>query len=89
MTAVTDIFKGNPLARTFRRGQSDEVYYVIHPLYDEPEEKRDPEALGPLHLSKGERLSLYVLRGYLVLMLGLAAYRVAAMAGAFGLHLVR
>ncbi len=74
MTAVTHIFKGNRLARLFR-GSDDIAYCLIHPLYDEPEEKCDPEALGPLHLSVGERWSLYALRGYLVLMLGLAGYR--------------
>jgi hypothetical protein len=63
------------------------VYYVVHPLHDEREEKCDPEALGPMHLSLGERWSLYALRGYLILMLGLAAYRVANMAGLFAPHI--
>jgi hypothetical protein len=72
----------NPFA-----GSPNEVYYVVHPLYDEPEEKRDPAALGPMHLSKGEKLSLFALRGYLVLMLFLAGYRVLEMAGLFG-HMV-
>ncbi len=86
MAAVTDIFKGNPFARLHKQG-GDEVYYVVHPLFDEPEEKCDPEALGPLHLSRFERWSLYALRGYLILMLGLAAYRVAGLAGMFAPHL--
>ncbi len=86
MTAMTDIVRTNPLARLFKN-DSNEVYYVVHPLYDEPEEKCDPEALGPMHLSLGERWSLYALRGYLILMLGLAAYRVADLAGMFGPHL--
>jgi hypothetical protein len=96
MTAMTRILKHNPLAGLFKGHDGDrvgdrtgEVFYIVHPLYDEPEEKCDPEALGPLKLSKGEKLSLYALRGYLVLMLGLAAYRVAEMAGLFGPHLVR
>lgn len=87
MTAVTNIFKRNAFAAFFHGNDSNEVYYVVHPLYDEPEEKCDPEALGPLKLSQGERLSLFALRGYLILMLGLAAVRVAEMAGAFGPHL--
>jgi hypothetical protein len=87
MTTMTDFFKTNPVANLFKRDEN-EVYYVVHPLYDEPEEKCDPEALGPMHLSKGERLSLYALRGYLILMLGLAAYRVLDMAGVFAPHLV-
>jgi hypothetical protein len=87
MTTVTDFFRTNPLANLFKHDEN-EVYYVVHPLDDEPEAKCDPEALGPMHLSKGERLSLYALRGYLVLMLGLAGYRVAEMAGVLGPHLV-
>ncbi len=86
MTAMTNIFKHNPFGRLLT-GNGNEEYYVIHPLYDEPEQKRDPEALGPLHMSKGERLSLIALRGYLILMLGLAAYRVTELAGLFGPHL--
>ncbi len=86
MTAMTDFVKTNPLANLFKH-DSNEVYYVVHPLYDEPEEKCDPEALGPMHLSLGERWSLYALRGYLILMLGLAAYRVANMAGLFAPHI--
>ncbi len=64
------------------------IFRVIHPLYDEPEEKCNPEALGPLRLTKGERLSLYVLQAYLVLMLGLAGYRVAELAGILGPHVL-
>jgi hypothetical protein len=89
---MTRIFKHNPLAGLFKGHDGDktgEVFYIVHPLDDEPEEKCDPGSLGPLKLSKGEKLSLYALRGYLVLMLGLAAYRVAEMAGMFGPHLVR
>ncbi len=88
MTAMTNIFKRTRLFGADPAAKPYEVYYVVHPLYDEPEEKCDPAALGPMKLSKGERLSLYALRGYLVLMLGLAAYRVVAMAGVMGPHLV-
>ncbi len=58
------------------------VYYVIHPLDDEPEEKFDPDALGPMHMTRSVKYSLYALRLYLILMLILAVYRVAVMAGA-------
>ena len=80
-SSIRNAFRGNP--------SEDKVYYVVHPLDDEPEEKVDPSALGPMRLSKGEKLSLYALRGYLVLMLFLAGYRVLGMAGVFGPHLVR
>lgn len=88
MTVMTEFFKTTRLANLFKR-DDNEVYYVVHPLDDEPEEKCNPETLGPLRLSKGERVSLFALQGYLLLMLGLAAYRVAALAGILGPHLAR
>ncbi len=60
---------------------------MVHPLCDELVEKCDPEALGSMHLSLGERWSLYAVRGYLILILRLAAYRVANMAGLFAPHI--
>ena len=60
------------------------VYYVVHPLDDEPEEKRDVESLGPMHLTPGVKYSLFALRTYLVLMVALAAFRVLSLAGVFG-----
>jgi hypothetical protein len=94
MTTLTQVFrmKRPNIRNPFKSNEVDDdnkVYYVIHPLDDEPEEKRDPSTLGPMHLSKGEKLSLYALRGYLVLMLFLAGYRVLGMAGVLGPHLVR
>ncbi len=88
MTTMTNFLKLKGLAiRNPWRGSRDAgVYYVVHPLYDEPEEKRDPALLGPMKLSKGERLSLFALRGYLIAMLVLAGYRVAAMAGLLAPH---
>ncbi len=59
-------------------------FFVVHPLYDEPEEKLNPDALGPMRMTKGVRYSLLALRIYLVLMVLLAVYRVLSMAGAFG-----
>ncbi len=60
------------------------VYYVIHPLDDEPEQKRDVESLGPMHLTPSVRYSLLALRTYLILMVALAFYRVLSLAGVFG-----
>ncbi len=56
------------------------VYYVIHPLYDEPEEKRNPDLLAPMHLSKPAKCALLVLRVYLVAMVCIALYRVLSLA---------
>jgi hypothetical protein len=90
-TSISQLFRTRrPVIRNPFKGDlaANEVYYVVHPLDDEPEEKRDPSALGPMHLSKGEKLSLFALRGYLVMMVLLAGYRVLGMAGVFGPHLV-
>jgi hypothetical protein len=60
------------------------VYYVVHPLDDEPEEKCDVESLGPMHLTPSVKYALFALRTYLILMVALAAFRVLSLAGAFG-----
>ena len=79
MAPLNDIFSRNVLDRLFGSGDG-QVYYVIHPLDDEPEEKCDPSKLGPLKLSRGERFALYVMQGYLVVMLMLAIYRIVDLA---------
>jgi hypothetical protein len=59
-------------------------FVVIHPLDDEPEQKVDIESLGPMPMTTSVRLSLYSLRGYLVLMMMLVLYHVLHLAGLFG-----
>ena len=59
-------------------------FVVIHPLDDEPEQKVDIESLGPMPMTTSVRLSLYSLRGYLVLMMVLVLYHVLHLAGLFG-----
>ena len=54
---------------------------VIHPLDDAPEVKLDPDALGPMRMTRSVRLALLALRLYLVLMIALAVYRMLGMAG--------
>ncbi len=66
------------------RTNNDRVYLVVHPLYDEPEEKRNPEILGPMRMTRSVRYSLLALRVYLILMVALAFYRVADLAGVLG-----
>jgi len=61
-------------------------FVVVHPLDDVPEEKVDVNSLGPMPMTTSVRLSLYSLRGYLMLMMLLVLYRVLAMAGLFGHH---
>jgi hypothetical protein len=60
-----------------------ETYRVIHPLNDEPEEKCTIESASPMEITPSVRRSLYLLRGYLLLMSGMLMYRVAELAGVF------
>jgi hypothetical protein len=62
------------------------AYWVVHPLDDLPEEKRDVSALGPMPMTPSVRISLLALRGYLILMTVLVAYHVLGLAGIPGLH---
>lgn len=55
---------------------NEKCYYVIHPLYDAPEEKCNIEGLGLMPLRPAVKYSLLSLRLYLILMLGLVFYRV-------------
>jgi hypothetical protein len=56
-------------------------FSVVHPLDDGPEEKVDTEHIGPMKMTRTVRLCLYALRGYLLLMFGLLAFRVLQLAG--------
>jgi hypothetical protein len=51
-------------------------FRVIHPLDDEPETKLYSPALGRMRMTRSVRISLLLLRFYLVLMLLLVAARV-------------
>jgi hypothetical protein len=57
---------------------------VIHPLDDEAETKLTPATAGRMHLSPSVRWSLFTLRAYLLLMIGLVVYRVCALATGAG-----
>jgi len=59
-------------------------FLVIHPLDDVQEQKIETKHLGPMKMTPAVRISLPVLRGYLVLMMLLVLYHVLDLAGAFG-----
>lgn len=59
---------------------------VVHPLDDIAEVKLSPEGLGQMPMSPSVRVSLYALRGYLILIGVMVAYRVLTLAGIFGHH---
>lgn len=61
---------------------SSNSFVIVHPIYDVPEEKCDVDKVGKMKLSKGGRLSLLVLRFYLIGMLALAIYRTLVLANA-------
>ena len=61
-------------------------FVVVHPLDDQPEQKVDTSALGPMKMTPSVKLSLLSLRAYLILMLLLVVYHFCGQAGFFGLH---
>jgi hypothetical protein len=76
-TETLDTFMDLESAHDLRAGKG---YVVIHPLYDAPEAKCSADHLGPIKLSLGSRVALTAVRGYLVAIMLMGAYRVVAMA---------
>jgi hypothetical protein len=64
--------------------RKEDLFLVIHPLDDLPEQKVDTAHLGPMPMTRSVRFSLMALRTYLVLMMLLVLYHVADLAGVFG-----
>jgi len=62
---------------------TQQIYQVIHPLFDEPEEKCSVEGLGRMKMSPSVRWSLFALQAYLVLMFLVLAYHMLDLAGVF------
>jgi hypothetical protein len=72
---------------TMQNVLNTEYFRVIHPLDDAPEEKCSSEGLGHIAMTPAVRISLTVLRGYLILMTLMLGYHVLDLAGA--LHQLR
>lgn len=72
------------MAISINRKKSEHIFYVIHPLDDIPEMKRNVNDLGPMLMTKSVRLSLMMLRGYLVTMIVLVGYHVLCLAKVIG-----
>ena len=66
---------------TMQNSYNPEYFRVVHPLQDEPEDKCQSEGLGPIEMTAGVRISLRVLRAYLLLMTAMLAYHVLDLAG--------
>ncbi len=60
---------------------------IIHPLDDAPEQKCSTEGLGKIRMTRAVRISLGVLRAYLILMTLMLGYHVLDLSGL--LHKVR
>ena len=67
---------------TMQNSYEPEYFHVIHPLKDAPEQKCASEGLGQIAMTPSVRLSLRVLRGYLMLMTAMLLYHVLDLAGA-------
>ena len=68
---------------TMQNSYNPEYFHVVHPLHDAPEAKCESEGLGPIEMTASVRISLKVLRGYLLLMTGMLIYHVLDLAGVF------
>ena len=55
---------------------------VVHPLEDVPEQKCVSEGLGQIAMTPSVRLSLKILRGYLLVMTAMLLFHVLDLAGA-------
>jgi hypothetical protein len=66
---------------TMRNSYTTESFRVIHPLDDALEQKCSSEGLGRIAMTPAVRVSLTVLRGYLILMTLMLGYHVLDLAG--------
>jgi hypothetical protein len=58
-----------------------QFFSVIHPLDDLPEQKCSSEGLGRIRMTRAVRISLGVLRAYLIVMSLMLGYHVLDLAG--------
>jgi hypothetical protein len=68
---------------TMRVATEMEGFRVVHPLDDQPEQKCSSDGLGRIAMTPSVRLSLKILRGYLILMSLMLIYHVLDLAGVF------
>jgi hypothetical protein len=66
---------------TMQNSYEPEYFRVIHPLDDAPEQKCSTGGLGHIAMTPGVRVSLTVLRGYLIVMTVMLGYHVLDLAG--------
>ena len=66
---------------TIQNSYAPEYFRVVHPLNDVPEQKCSTEGLGHIAMTPAVRISLTLLRGYLVAMSAMLLYHVLDVAG--------
>ncbi len=66
---------------TIQNSYAPEYFRVVHPLNDVPEQKCSTEGLGHIAMTPAVRISLTLLRGYLVAMSAMLLYHVLDLAG--------
>ncbi len=66
---------------TMQNSYTPEYFRVVHPLDGAPEQKCSSEGLGPIAITPAVRVSLTVLRGYLLAMSAMLLYHVLDLAG--------
>jgi hypothetical protein len=72
---------------TMQNSYDPEFFRVIHPLNDVPEQKCSSEGLGHIAMTPVVRVSLTILRGYLIVMTLMLGYHVLDLAGV--VHAIR
>jgi hypothetical protein len=71
--------------RAFEEAQRH-PHLVVHPLFDEPEQKVDTVNIPPLRLTRTVKFSLLTLRAYLIVMAVMLVYHFLDLAGILGHH---
>ena len=72
---------------TIQNSYAPEYFRAIHPLDDAPEQKCSSKGLGHIAMTPAVRVSLTVLRGYLIVMTLMLGYHVLNLAGV--IHSIR
>ncbi len=66
---------------TFHAAPNVNEFRVVHPLDDVAEKKCSSDGLGRMRMTRSVSLSLFVLRGYLIVMTLMLVYHVLDLAG--------
>jgi len=68
---------------TIHHSYEPQYFSVVHPLNDVPEQKCSSEGLGHIVMTPAVRISLTMLRAYLIAMSLMLGYHVLTLAGIF------